>query len=272
MLKIKYLCVACCLLICFMAVAGCNAENTADRNTPVISASADAADTPKPTEATVSTPDENGAIVSAIEGYNSNSAAQGGEVSSNSITLPYTVSDTHLKITAMGGYTGEFVEDSTDLPVSGVFAIVVQNISSAALKSAKIVMTDSSGNTYSFKLSTLPAGTSALVMEGEQSLYSPDIELVSVEASEVYLDTLSLNEDKIKLSFDGQYLLLKNISDTDLTAVYVRFKNFASGNIYLGGITYSAAFDNVKAGEEYAYNTMHLSLDHSEILMVEVIE
>lgn len=273
-MKTKYAALMLCVLCLCAFTFGCSTaekgDTTSTKTTVTEAETATAAESVA--QSLLSTPDESGAIVSTIEGYNSNSAAQGGTVLSNAVTLPYTVEGTGLKITAMGGYSGKFVEDSSDQEVQGVFAIVVQNTGDSPLKTAKIVMTDENGNEYIFKLSTLPEGTSAIVMEEERQSYSPDINLLSIEASESFLDALSLNEDKISLSFDGENLKIKNISETDLTAVYVRYKSFTCGNVYLGGITYSTSFKNVEAGAEQTVSTAHLSLSESHILMVEVIE
>ena len=271
-MKTKSMALVLCVLIFSMFFFGCNAdnENSTAESTPQATISESKPDS-SPENRKPSTPDESGAIVSEIPDHNSNSAAQGGETPSNGITLPYYIEDTYLKITAMGGYSGSFVEDSSDENVQGVFAVVIQNTSDYPLKLAKILITDTEGNEYSFKLSTLPANTSAIVMEESKAIYSPHITVDTIEASESYLDYLSLNEEYISLSVKDGNLTVKNISDTDFTAVYVRYKNFTNGNVYLGGITYSVTFNDLKSGDEATLGTSHLYLDKSAILMVEVI-
>ena len=266
-MKVKSISFILLIVFSLLYIFGCTAnENVISTEAPVSTVET----APAETAPALSTPDESGAIVSLIPDYNSNSAAQGGSVDSNGVTLPYAVEGTDLVITAMGGYTGRFVEDNSDAEVKGVFALVVINKGDSAVKMAKIAMEDNDGHQYTFKLSTLPVGKSLLVMESGKQLYSPNIKLSGISGSSSTLENLSLNEDKVKVSFDGQKLNVKNISDEDFTSVSVRFKTFTTGNVYLGGITYSVTFNDLKKGEESSSVPAHFFAEQTEILTVDI--
>ena len=78
------------------------------------------------------------------------------------VTMPLTHG---LKIGDVGSYTGLFFEDGSDEVVSGVMMILVTNESDRTLQYAEITLTNAEGKQAQFKLSTLPPGASAVVLE-----------------------------------------------------------------------------------------------------------
>lgn len=70
------------------------------------------------------------------------------------------------------------------------------------------------------------------------------------------------------ISSEDKKIKIKNISDKDLGTVYVYYKNIQNGGAYLGGITYRAKFENMKAGATVEAETSHFYKNGSQILMV----
>ena len=215
-------------------------------------------------ESSVSTPDESGADVNNIDGFTPEKTAEDEMIQGN-------IQDTSLVISAFGSYTGRFVEDGTDEGVENIGALVVKNAGEKPVQYATVILTDADAE-YNFVISTLPAGCSALVLESDRKICGGKLSECTVSAEVTECDTLSTEQDRVKVTFDGTALHLKNLTDMDFRAVYVRYKNYTAGNVYLGGITYNATFDNVSANSEGVYESGHFYTGGSQVLMIQIVE
>lgn len=254
---------ALCILLIALILCGCGNKDA--QTTPADTVPSGGVTDVTNVESSVSTPDETGAVISRIDGFTA-------ELDSEGEAVTYAFADTSVAVTALGSYTGKYVEDGSDEPVENVLAIVVQNTGDKPVQYATVSATDSAENEYTFVLSTLPAGCSALVLEAEKKTYSADMEISDISADVTECDELSLASDKVRVTFDGEYLHLENLTDTDYRAVYVRYKNYTAGNVYLGGITYNASFESVAAGGSFDYNSAHFYTGGSQVLMVQIVE
>ncbi|MBQ8001488.1 MAG: hypothetical protein IJ298_09905 [Ruminococcus sp.] len=265
-MKFRLTAIILCILLVLSTFAGCKGaqsdNNTADTYTIPSGAVTDITNI----DSSVSTPDESGADVNNIEGFTP-------ELFSNGEAAQVAILDTPVMVEAMGSYTGRFVEDGSDEAVENICAVVVKNIGGKPLQYATITLTAQDSTQYTFVLSTLPAGCSALVLETEKKVCG-DTPLYECEASVDYTECEQLytEDDRVKVTFDGELLHLENLTDTDFRAVYVRYKNYTAGNVYLGGITYNASFDNVAANSIYEYESAHFYPGGSQVLMVQIIE
>lgn len=241
-------------------LCGCGQKNATDSDA---TSTADAQGVTAP--AVIASPDESGAAISKIAGFTADAEVKG-------MSFPYITEDSELTVASIGAYRGEYVEDGIDEEVQNVAAIVVQNTSDKPVLYATVTVKDTADNEYTFVLSTLPVGHSAVVLEAEKQIYTSGAELAEITASVTECDELNKNSDKVSLRFDGEKLCLENLTDTDYRAVYVRYKNYTDGNVYLGGITYNASFESVAAGGTYEYEPAHFLKDSSVILMVEIVE
>lgn len=219
----------------------------------------------KDIENSVSSPDESAPVVEAIDGF-----VPGGGIASH--TLPYEVPDSGLEVVSLGRYTGRFVEDGFDEEVADVAALVVRNAGSEPVQYATLNLTDTSENGYTFIFSTIPAGCSVLVLETNKTVCPENINITEVSADVTRCESLDTLTENFSLRFDGNKLKLKNLTDTDYRAVYVRYKNYTAGNVYLGGITYNATFDNVAAQSEYEFEPAHFYAGGSQILLIQTVE
>ena len=188
-----------------------------------------------------------------------------------SVKVPYEIPGTSLVIESIGQYTGPFVEDGSDVPKANVASIVVKNKSSQLLQYAEINLSVND-EIITFKVSTLPAGTSALVLESTGKFeFNDNDNYRYVDSIYTYLNEASLMENKVEIIKDDKKLAIKNKSNENLGTVYVYYKYVQQGGLYLGGITYRSKFENVEAGATIEVDANHFSKDTSVILMVDYI-
>jgi len=216
-------------------------------------------------ELVASTPDETGARPAQIPGFTL-------EASLSAKPLPRAIKGSSLQLIAVGRYSGCYTEDGTDDTVTDISAVVVQNISEKCVKNATIVLVGKDAKEYVFSLTMLPGGCSALLLESNRSVWQNDESISDTSAIVEEAEQSEINEDKLKITFKDGKLNLKNLTDKDFRAVYVRYKNYTAGNVYMGGVTYSASFDNVAAGGEYGVESVHYFEGYSNILLVQIVE
>lgn len=188
------------------------------------------------------------------------------------VTLPYQVQGTPIIIEGIGQYTGPFVEDGNDEPEANVLAIVVRNGSDADVEYAEVHFSTGDGSEAVFHISTLPAGSGAVVLEQNKREYNAEETLTFADKLYAQAEEMSLMEDDVRVTAEDGALTLENLTDQSLGTVYVRYKNKLNDNHYLGGITYSCKFENVGAGDEITEQTKHFTVDGSTVLMVKAIE
>ena len=188
------------------------------------------------------------------------------------VTLPYQVQGTPIIIEGIGQYTGPFVEDGNDEPEANVLAIVVRNGSDADVEYAEVHFSTGDGSEAVFHISTLPAGSGAVVLEQNKREYNAEETLTFADKLYAQAEEMSLMEDDVRVTAEDGALTLENLTDQSLGTVYVRYKNKLNENYYLGGITYSCKFENVGAGDKITEQTKHFTVDGSTVLMVKAIE
>lgn len=188
------------------------------------------------------------------------------------VTLPYQVQGTPIIIEGIGQYTGPFVEDGNDEPEANVLAIVVRNGSDADVEYAEVHFSTGDGSEAVFHISTLPAGSGAVVLEQNKREYNAEETLTFADKLYAQAEEMSLMEDDVRVTAEDGALTLENLTDQSLGTVYVRYKNKLNDNYYLGGITYSCKFENVGAGDKITEQTKHFTVDGSTVLMVKAIE
>ena len=160
------------------------------------------------------------------------------------------------------------MEDGSNEQVTDVLTIVVKNISSDLVEYGLITV-DCGGETATFELSALPAGSYALVMEKNRLTYDNTM-VLSKPICEQYAEPNNLitdfgNDFNVYPS-DG-VINIENISGRDIESdVSLFYKNYEYG-LFIGGITYRARFSGgIKAGEIAQCMQQHYSLEKSAIM------
>ena len=217
----------------------------------------------------IEAPKKNSSKVEEISGFKENTNKKVG-----GLKLPYNVENTSLVIENIGQYTGPFVEDGSDTPTANVLSILVKNNSEQVIQYAEIKVKINNKKTVIFKVSNLKAKTSALVMESTGKVeYKEDDKYKVVDSLDATIDKMSMMDKQVAIvSSQDNKIKIKNISDKDLGTVYVYYKNIQNGGAYLGGITYRAKFENMKAGATVEAETSHFYKNGSEIVMVSNID
>ena len=178
-----------------------------------------------------------------------------------------------LEITSVGRYAGSFVEDGSDEIVSDVCAITVKNNAESTVQYAEISM-NIGGESYCFKLSTLPQGKSVQLLElSRQPLpESTDGLTASLTSFAPFDAEPSLCEDVISIDTQDTAITITNVSGSDITGqIYVYYKS-AYGDLYIGGITYRTGVEGLAAGQSTTLYANHYSTDYSEIVFVSYVQ
>lgn len=178
-----------------------------------------------------------------------------------------------LEITSVGRYAGSFVEDGSDDIVSDVCAITVRNNAENTVQYAEISM-NIGGESYCFKLSTLPQGKSVQLLElSRQPLPESTDGLTASLTNFAPFDTEpTLCEDVISIDAQDTAITITNVSGSDITGqIYVYYKS-AYGDLYIGGITYRTGVSGLAAGESTTLYASHYSTAYSKIMFVSYVQ
>lgn len=175
----------------------------------------------------------------------------------------------NLFIVKASGYSGRFMEDGTDVAVSDVFALTIENRSAAMVQYVQISVTLEE-ETYFFDLTSLPAGASALVLEKTAAAMPADLSQAqyAVIQRANFSQTPSLYPELFQIYASDGTIIIENISDTDISGeIYVYYKTCVDG-VYMGGITYRTGIQGLKAGEQLDCIAAHYTEEDGVILFV----
>ena len=177
-----------------------------------------------------------------------------------------------LKVTEVGSYTGIYMEDGSDAPVSQVLMIVVKNIGKQTVQYGQVELSD--GNTVArFTFTTLPPGEAMVVLESTRMSYDENQKLDQVTIKNVIVLPQEPEpwEEKLQLQILNGVLNVTNISGKDITGdVMIYYKNASSDMLY-GGITYRVTVKGgIKAGEVKQVSAVHYAANGSRIMWITV--
>lgn len=186
----------------------------------------------------------------------------GKKVSSN-----FKVDDADITIQRINAYSGIFIEDGSDKEVKNVAAIEVKNTSNKPLEFAQIQLYNGNKKLV-FDVSTLPANSSAVVMEKNKASFSSSKGVTYGGTTAGYVNSLekasSIKCKKVK----NNGIEVTNTSSKTIPCVRVFYKYKSSEGYYVGGITYTAKVEDLKAGASQTIYPSHFASDGGEIMMV----
>lgn len=225
--------------------------------------------------------DVNKLDINQIEGYtpgqnllNENDLQDNIEgVTVGGISLPYSIPYKNMEIVSIGEYNGKFIEDGSDDNKDNVLAMVIKNTSDEVIDYGEIkIRIRGTNKTIKFIVTKLKPGASAVVMEstGEVEFNIQD-KYIYINSKVNTVENMPLMEDKVDITTNNKKITVKNLSDENLSEVYVYYKTVADGNCYLGGITYRAKFENIKKNKSVTSNTVHFSNTNCEIVKIECV-
>ena len=197
---------------------------------------------------------------------NNTSSENRDKVSSN-----YKTPDASLTIQRIKGYSGIFIEDGSDKEVKNVAAIQVKNTSKQVVEYAQIELYNGDKKLV-FEVSTLPANSSAVVMEKNKTTFSSSKGFTYGKSTVAYTDKLEKSSDIKYKVLDNNGIEVTNKSKKDIGCVRVFYKYKSEDGYYVGGITYTAKIDDLKAGNSQTVYPSHFATDGGEIMMVKTYD
>ena len=210
-------------------------------------------------------------------GGNSNSGNQntGGVSGDGSITDydntekkdNYEVNDADIKIQHINSYSGIFIEDGSDVEVDNVAAIQVKNTSKKALEFAQIQIYNGDKKLV-FDVSSLPANSSAIIMEKNKAPLDKSKSITYGGTTGGYTNKLEKDATIKYQKVDNNGIKVTNKSNKNIPCVRIFYKYKSSEGYYIGGITYTAKINNLKAKESQTIYPSHFDSDGGERMMI----
>ena len=195
-----------------------------------------------------------------------NNTSNGDKVSSN-----YNAPDASLTIQRINGYSGMFIEDGSDKEVKNVAAIQVKNTSKQVVEYAQIELYNGDKKLV-FEVSTLPANSSAVVMEKSKTTFDSSKNVTYGKSTVAYTDKLEKSSDIKYKVLDNNGIEITNKSKKDIGCVRVFYKYKSEEGYYVGGITYVAKVNNLKAGTSETIYPSHFATDGGQVMMVKTYD
>ena len=195
-----------------------------------------------------------------------NNTSNGDKVSSN-----YNTPDASLTIQRINGYSGIFIEDGSDKEVKNVAAIQVKNTSKQVVEYAQIELYNGDKKLV-FEVSTLPANSSAVVMEKSKTTFDSSKNVTYGKSTVAYTDKLEKSSDIKYKVLDNNGIEVTNKSKKDIGCVRVFYKYKSEEGYYVGGITYVAKVNNLKAGTSETIYPSHFATDGGQVMMVKTYD
>ena len=196
---------------------------------------------------------------------NSGEANKSGDKISNK--SDFNTPDSSLTIQRIQGYTGIFIEDGSDKEVKNVAAIQVKNTSNKPVEYAEIELYNGKKKLV-FAVSTLPANSSAVVMEKNKTTFSSSKGVTYGKTTVAYADKLEKSSAVSCTKVENNGIKVTNKSGKDIPCVRIFYKYKSDDGYYVGGITYTAKVEDLKAGKSQTVYPSHFASDGGEIMMV----
>lgn len=204
--------------------------------------------------------------VSAQEAQPQQPPAVAGETREEDIRFSL---DFGLEITAVGAYTGAYVEDGSNEVVSDVLMITVKNGGEDFIQYGEICLETAEGEAK-FSLSTLLPGETAVLLEQSRMTHQgAAVSSARTENVALFSEKPTLCEDKLEIGVLDGAINVTNISGAPIEGdVVIYYKNY-SGGLYYGGITYRVRLEGgMEAGEIRQLMTEHFSAAGSRVVFV----
>lgn len=181
--------------------------------------------------------------------------------------LQQSQGDDILSYGSFSSFSGQYVEDGSDIPVEHVAAMLVTNHTEDFLDLATIEY-EIDGKAATFVVTGLPAGKSAWVMEANQMTITDGAVFEYKDRTTAFKSGVVNATDKITLSAEGNMLTAVNNTDEKLESVFVYYKTLHTDGNYFGGITYMTTFGDLEPGEQKTELAGHYDKDKTEIVRI----
>ncbi len=176
-----------------------------------------------------------------------------------------------LYLTRLYAYTGVFPEDTDGKEVKNAAAAELVNLSPVAYRGLEFTVT--CGKTaYRFFVSALPVGgrLTAVEQSGAALIETQD-PAVSVSYADPYAERLSVQTEKLRITYTDGRLTVENKTEQPQKNVCVYYKR-TDENGYLGGLTFRVRVGDVAAGKTAESEAKYLKPGGSKVVFVTVDE
>ena len=164
-------------------------------------------------------------------------------------------------------YSGQYVEDGRDELVTNVAAVLVTNRSTQFLDLATLTF-QIDGREATFRVSGLPAGRSAWVLEASRMTATNSSTFTFVDMVTGFKENVISSTDKLSITCVGNLVTATNKSEKKLENVFVYYRVLHSDGNYLGGITYVIDFGTLEPGQSVEKLAGHFSAEKARIVRI----
>ena len=174
-----------------------------------------------------------------------------------------------LYLVSLNLYSGPFVEDGSDEEVEGVLAAKIRNLGDETVQYVSVNVETEEG-TAVFEGTTILPGTSVTMLEKNRMKYTgKTYSGASINKVIRFVEEPSFCSDKIEVSGSDGQIMVKNISDEDITGKVAVYYKSVTEYGYFGGITYSATINGgISAGDSVIVSARHFMINDSRLMFV----
>ena len=183
------------------------------------------------------------------------------------VEFPHVLRGTGLIAEHLAQYEGEFLENDSREPVSGVAALMLYNPGSRGIYRATVQIRQGE-QVLTFEAACLPPHSRVLVLEKDAKPYSRQ-SVQSCLCLSFSRESFGVQGEKVSLREENGSLILKNISGKTLPAVVVIYKQYApQGKFYLGGAVNRCEIGVLEPEESVAVMPYGYAPGYSHVLAI----
>lgn len=180
--------------------------------------------------------------------------------------LPVEIEGTFLRALELSVYEGPFWEDGTGEEVVDVVGLVVENYGGCLVSEGAVVL-DWGEDQMVFEFSWLPPGQKVLVLEKKRKSFFLPVDMRCYGwSTEVY----PVNTGEVTVEETGsKEISFINRSSAIISNATAMFKHYdAQSDMYIGGITYSVAAEQLQPGEIRSITPWRYAAGYSRIVSI----
>ena len=183
----------------------------------------------------------------------------------NNISFPSIIPGTSLLLRGLYPYDGAFWEDGSGLQVTGVTALLVENVGEYGIDYARVIV-GRGNNLLQFSIEMIPPGAQTVALEQGRTPYSDDIVVYCYGTQYLQLDGWDMPGITCE-GADSGTLVLTNITKEPIEDLCIYFKDYLQG-IYIGGAVNLCPVDEILPGETVLLSPDRYSTEGSKVLCV----
>ena len=153
---------------------------------------------------------------------------------------------------------------------NGKLAVVVENVSNSDVEYA-LLSAKAGEETFTFNMSVLLSGTEVIIVCNENKKIDANVSFTGWNTENIiyFEGKPSINDDKIEVSFTNNSILVKNVSDKDVTSdIFIYYKEKIDGMLN-GNITHRVRVSGLKAGSQTYVNTKNVNGNDCQLMFIE---